>query len=158
MDGRLCTFRIDDLVLGVDVLEVREVLRSRVITPVPLATEGIAGLLNLRGEIVTAVDLRAGFGRPPADGPAPAHVVVSTGEGPVALAVDEVGEVLDVDPAALQPPPATVAPAVRALLLGTHLIGGAPLLVLDPRRVLARPPSGARPSGGWVGTPIGALR
>lgn len=139
MGGQLCTFRVDDLVLGVDVLEVREVLRSRVITPVPLADEGIAGLLNLRGEIVTAVDLRPGLRRPPAAHPGPAHVVVRTGEGPVALGVDEVGEVLDVDPAALQPPPVTVDPAVRALLLGTHLVAGALLLVLDPRRVLASP-------------------
>lgn len=141
MEAQLCTFRVDEMVLGVDVLQVREVLRKRVVTPVPLAADGIAGLLNLRGEIVTAVDLRAGLGRPPAAEPAPAHVVVRTDEGPVALGVDEVGEVLSVDPADLQPPPATVDPTVRALLLGTHLIGGAPLLVLDTRRVLAPPPS-----------------
>lgn len=144
MDGQLCTFRIDDLYLGVDVLEVREVLRSRVITPVPLAAEGIAGLLNLRGEIVTSVDLRPGLGRAPAAGPAPAHVVVSTDQGPVAMGVDEVGEVLDVDPAALQLPPTTVEPAVRALLLGTHLIGDMPLLVLNPRRVLTAPNGASR--------------
>lgn len=144
MDGRLCTFSVDGLVLGVDVLEVRELLRSRVVTPVPLAADGIAGLLNLRGEIVTAVDLRAGLGRPPAAQPAPAHVVVSTDEGPIALGVDGIGEVIDVDPGELQPPPGTVDPAIRELLRGTHLVGGAPLLVLDPGRVLA-PSPGASP-------------
>jgi purine-binding chemotaxis protein CheW len=144
MEAQLCTFRVDEMVLGVDVLEVREVLRTRVVTPVPLAADGIAGLLNLRGEIVTAVDLRAGLGRPRSAEPAPAHVVVRTDEGPVALGVDEVGEVLSVDPADLQPPPATVDPTVRQLLLGTHLIGGAPLLVLDPRRVLASSTGAAR--------------
>lgn len=137
---QLCTFQVGDLLLGVDVVEVREVLRARAVTPVPLAGPGIAGLLNLRGEIVTAVDLHALLGTAPArDGRAAVQVVVAGASGPLALGVDSVGEVVDGDPSALQPLPATVAPAVRSLLRGTFLVQGASLLVLDPQRVLAGP-------------------
>ena len=113
------TFTVHDRFLGVPVERVQEVLRAQPLTPVPLAHEHIGGLLNLRGQIVTALDLRARLGLPARDPAAPsANVVVATEDGPLSLVVDALGDVLTVDDDAFEPPPDTVAAATRHLIKG----------------------------------------
>ncbi len=126
------TFTVHDRFLGVPVERVQEVLRAQPLTPVPLAHEHIGGLLNLRGQIVTALDLRARLGLPARDPAAPsANVVVATEHGPLSLVVDALGDVLTVDDDAFEPPPETVAAATRHLIKGAFKLDDALLLDLD---------------------------
>src|SRR5713226_2826738 len=115
-----CTFRVGGLFLGVEVLKVQEVLRYRATTRVPRAPRAIRGLINLRGQIVPAIDLRhyLALPEPQADRP-PMNVVVRTDDGAMSLLVDEIGEVLDLEESAFEGPPATLAGTARALIRGT---------------------------------------
>ena len=95
---QLCTFFVDGLFLGVEVEKVQEVIRYQEMTRVPLAPGVIGGLINLRGQIVTAVDLRKRLDldeRPVDD--FPMNVVVRTDDGAMSLLVDDIGDVVEVD-------------------------------------------------------------
>lgn len=130
--GQFCTFHVADVFLGVNVLKVQEVLRYRALATIPLAPANVEGLLNLRGQIVTAIDLRRrlGFAARPAD-ESTMIVIVRTEDGQIAFLVDSVGDVLDVDEATFEPVPDTLPPATRALILGVHKLPGSLLHVLD---------------------------
>ena len=131
------TFYVAELFLGIDVLNVQEVLQFQEMTRVPLAAEGIEGLINLRGQIVTAIDMRRRLGLPPRPaGTNPMNLVVRTGDGAVSLLVDEIGDVLDVNEKAFEPAPGNLAPAARALIRGVCKLQDRLLLVLDTGRIL----------------------
>jgi purine-binding chemotaxis protein CheW len=133
-----CTFLLDDLLFGVEVLEVQEVLRYREMTRVPLAPRAVRGLINLRGQIVPAIDLRHYLARH--DGPAgrpPMNVVVRTDDGAISLLVDEIGEVLELEEGAFERPPETLAGTARSLIRGAFKLAGRLLLVLDTEKVIS---------------------
>lgn len=132
------TFVVEDLFFGIDVLRVQEVLRFQQMTPVPLAPGVIEGLINLRGQIVTALDMRRRLKLPvrPA-GSLPMNMVVRADEGPVSLLVDEIGDVLQPDEAAFEPAPDNVTAAVREFIRGVYKLKDRLLLVLDPDKTLA---------------------
>lgn len=134
---QFCTFYVDELFLGIDVQQIQEVIRYQGMTRVPLAAAAISGLINLRGQIVTAIDLRCRLGMPGrrADEP-PMNVVVRDGENAVSLLVDRIGDVLEVDDDLFEPPPSTVRAGVRGLIVGAYKLPGRLLLVLDTQRVL----------------------
>jgi len=138
--GQYSTFAVDGLHFGVAALRVQEFLRYQRMTQVPLAPGDVAGLINLRGQIVTAIDLRTRLGLPPRpDGRLPMNVVLRSDTGPVSLLVDEIGDVLDVADDTFEPPPATVGRPARDLILGAHKLPGRLLLVLDTDRAIAVP-------------------
>src|SRR3984885_1244506 len=113
---QFATFVVADLFFGVDVLCGQEVLRFQQMTRVPQAPEVIEGLINLRGQIVTAIDMRRRLLLPPRDGgQTPMNMVVRTDEGAVSLLVDEIGDVLDVDADTYEPPPENLDCAARDL-------------------------------------------
>jgi purine-binding chemotaxis protein CheW len=129
----LCTFRVATLEFGVEVMKVQEVLRAQAMTVVPLAPDAVSGLVNLRGQIVTAIDMRRRLGLADRDpGEAAMNVIVRTEDGAVSLLVDDIGDVIEADPEATEPVPATVAPALRALITGVQRTAHSLLLVLDP--------------------------
>jgi purine-binding chemotaxis protein CheW len=129
---RLATFTVDGRFLGVDVTRVREVLRPQELTRVPLAPPQIAGLVNLRGEIVTAFDLRVALGRPQrGEGERAMNVIVTTGHGRVSMLVDTVSDVLDLDEETFEQPPSTLRGSARDLILGAYKLDGRLLLELD---------------------------
>jgi purine-binding chemotaxis protein CheW len=131
------TFYVADLFFAVDVLHVQEVLRFQQMTPVPQAPGVIEGLINLRGQIVTAIDMRRRLGLPPRNGDkSPMNIVVRTTDGAVSLLVDEIGDVLDVDAAAYERPPENLDPAARQLIRGIYKLKGRLLLVLDAERTV----------------------
>jgi len=137
---RCCTFRLADLYIGIEVMRVQEVLRAQDTTPVPLTSPVIGGLMNLRGEIVTTVDLRCRLGLPPADGRLePMNVVIRGADGVVSLLVDEIEDVIEVDDASLEPPPATLPAGLRDLVVGVYKLDRELLLLLDAERVGAVP-------------------
>lgn len=132
-----CTFWLDGLRFGIEVLEVQEVLRIQSMTPVPLAPDAIEGLINLRGQIITAIDLRERLELPPRpDGERSVNIVVRTEEGPVSMIVDQIGGVLEVDRASFELPPETLSGAGRDLIAGVYKVDGPLLHVLEVARVI----------------------
>jgi purine-binding chemotaxis protein CheW len=136
--GQFSTFFVGDLFFGVDVLHVQEVLRAQHMTPVPRAPEVIEGLINLRGQIVTAIDMRRRLQLPPnsADHAAPMNMVVRTADGAVSLLVDEIGDVVDMDASDYERPPDNLAPAAKELIRGVYKLKDRLLLVLDEERAV----------------------
>jgi purine-binding chemotaxis protein CheW len=136
-DGQFCTFFVRGLFLGLEVTCIQEVIRYQPLTVVPLTSPVIAGLMNLRGQIVTAIDLRHRLGLPPR-GPQerPINVVVRTADGPVSLLVDEIGDVIEVDDETFERPPETLGHDARALIRGAYKLKGRLLLVLDAARTV----------------------
>lgn len=137
-----CTFRVDHLFVGVEVWRVQEVIRHQQTTPVPLAVGEVSGLINLRGQIVTTIDMRRWLDLPPRGGDTPPmNAVLRLGEEAVSLLVDEAGDVVAPDPGAFEPVPPTASERIRALFSGTYKLPEHLLLVLDPAALdsLARP-------------------
>jgi purine-binding chemotaxis protein CheW len=135
--SQLSTFHVGKYLFGVDVSLVQEVVRLQQITPVPLAVPEIAGLINLRGEVLTAIDLRSRLGLPPVEGGRePVNVVVRVDDEPVSLLVDEIGGVLEVSQVPFEQTPSTVDERVRDLLLGAYTLPDRLLLALNARQVL----------------------
>jgi len=139
MAGRkqLCTFFLGGLHFGVDVACVQEVVLGQEFTRVPLAPPTVCGLMNLRGQIVTGIDLRRRLDLPECVGGHPGLNVVLRGEdGAVSLLVDEVGEVVEVGAEGCEPPPQTLRGAVRELIECVYPLEDELLLVLDVGRTL----------------------
>lgn len=130
-----CTFWVDDLYLGLDALTVQEVLRSPGLTPVPLAPPAIRGLINLRGQIVTAVDLGARLGREPRE--RRMNVVVRALEGSVSLLVDRIDDVVDVARSEHESVPTTLNGVAKEHIKATCTLPSSLLLILDVARVTA---------------------
>jgi purine-binding chemotaxis protein CheW len=132
------TFTLDGRLYGIDVVRVQEALRSHTRTRVPLAPPTIAGLVNLRGQVVLTIDLRTRLGlpvRPEVD--EPMMVVVQVAGEAVSLLVDEIGDVVDVGPASFETPPDTLDAVVRPLIRGAHKLDDGLLLVLDVDETVA---------------------
>ncbi|MGA8736872.1 MAG: chemotaxis protein CheW [Terriglobales bacterium] len=129
---QFCTFYLDKLLFGVELQGVQEVIRSLDLTKVPLAPEVVSGLINLRGQIVTAVDLRRRLELEPAPPDLqPMNVVVRSENGTVSLLVDEIGDVVEVDESSFEPPPETLRGSVRAMIVGVHKLNDRLMHVLD---------------------------
>jgi purine-binding chemotaxis protein CheW len=132
---QFCTFLLKDQVFGIPVQQVQEVLKGQDMTRVPLVPDVIRGLINLRGQIVMAVDLRRRFGMEDrSDSVAPLNVVVRTEEGAVSLLVDEIGDVLEVEEEKFEEAPETLHGAQRELVKGVYQLPDHLMLVLDTER------------------------
>lgn len=136
-DAQYCTFRLGSLFFGVEVTKVQEVIRYQEMTPIPLAQRTVSGLINLRGQIVTAIDLRRvlEFEDRPAD-ERPMNVVIRTDEGAVSLLVDRIGDVMHVESDSFERVPDTVTGVARDLILGAYKLPDTLLLVLDTDRIV----------------------
>ncbi|MGD0295561.1 MAG: chemotaxis protein CheW [Bryobacteraceae bacterium] len=154
------TFVVAGQFLGVDVTEVQEVLRGQSMTRVPLAPPVVEGLINLRGQIVPALDMRCVLGLPPrprdpggnesaaavspgavspgAVSQGAVSVVVRSAHGAVSLQVDEIEDVIELDAGSFEAPPPNIDGALRTLFAGVHKLEGRLLLVLDTGRTVER--------------------
>ncbi len=134
---QLCTFYLGGHIFGIDVVRVQEVIRYQEMTRVPRAPSEVKGLINLRGQIVSAIDMRTRLELGPREGSElPMNVVVRSSEGPVSLLVDEIGDVLDVDEATVERPPDTLSGRAKELVRCVYKLDRALLLVLDPEQVV----------------------
>lgn len=131
----ICTFHLGDHIFGIDVGLVQEVLVHQVLTSVPLAPPSVVGVINLRGQIVTTIDLRRrlDLAERPAD-MQPVSIVVRAGSDPVAFLVDKAGDVLALEHEAYERPPETLKGPARELIVGAYKQPGQLLLVLDAER------------------------
>ena len=135
--GMMLTLTVAGQLCAVPVLAVRDVLGPQTITPIPLAPREVAGSLNLRGRIVTAIDLRTRLGLPPRPVGAIAMSVVVDLRGELySLLADEVGEVLALDAEGYSPNPPTLDAAWKAVALGVHRREGRLLVLLDVEQLL----------------------
>jgi purine-binding chemotaxis protein CheW len=162
----LCTFRLADLYFGVPANTVQEMIRTSSHTRVPLVSPVIHGLVNLRGEIVTTIDLRHRLGFPPldhnqhdgqhdaqvdgqhdgeqnaehgnddADQPVATNVVIRTGDTAISLVVDAIGDVITVDNASFEAVPTKLNEQCRAVVDGVYQLDGELLLTIDLDRLL----------------------
>lgn len=131
------TFRIQDLLLGIEVTRVQEVIRYQPMTVVPLAPSVVEGLINLRGQIVIAIDTRRSLGLTRAEGDAlPMNIVIQSGDGLVSLLVDEIGDVIDVPAEAYAPVPDNMPQEQRELINCVYDLPAGLMLVLDTARLL----------------------
>jgi purine-binding chemotaxis protein CheW len=139
MTDQYCTFLLDGHLFGIPVASVQEVLKEQEVTPVPLAPREVAGLINLRGQIVTTLDLRTRLGitaRPA--GSASVSVVVRAADGtPVSLVVDRIGDVIEARDEALEAPPDTVPVEARELVAGIYKLEDRLMLLLNTERAVA---------------------
>lgn len=132
---QFCTFFLEGSIFGVPVPQVQEVIRFHEMTRVPLAPDVVEGMINLRGQIVIAIDLRKRLSlHPRKDGELPVNVVVRTADGAVSLMVDEIGDVVEVEDSTFEAPPETLRGAVRAMILGVHKLEGRLMHVLDTEK------------------------
>jgi len=138
MSRQFATFTLAGATYGVDVLRVQEALRYQARTPVPLAPAGIAGLVNLRGQVVMTIDLRPRLGLAPLAADAePMMFVVQVDGEPISLLVDEIGDVMDVEESQFETPPDTLPASLREVILGAYKLEGSLLLALDVDRATA---------------------
>jgi len=133
---QFCTFYLDHLLFGVDLLKVQEVIRSMELTEIPLAPRVVSGLMNLRGQIITAIDLRRRLELPDRpEGSLPMNVVIRRSDGAISLLVDDIGDVVEAGEESFERPPETLQGKVREVILGVHKLDGHLLHVLDTDKV-----------------------
>jgi purine-binding chemotaxis protein CheW len=131
------SFFVEDVLFGIPVEKVQEVASSVEMTPVPLAPPKVRGLINLRGQIVTAIDLRSCLQlteRP--DGQAPVNIILHTNDGYASLLVDRVGEIVEVDQDDFELSPETLRGPARELIRGAYKLDNKLMHVLDLERAL----------------------
>ena len=134
---QFCTFYLDNHMFGVKVEQVQEVFRYQEMTKVPLAPPVVRGLINLRGQIITAMDMRQRLGMEPLpEGKLPMNVVVRAKDGVVSLLVDEIADVLEVSEDVYERPPETIPDEVRQLVLGVYKLSDKLLLILDSEKAV----------------------
>ena len=142
-ERQTATFRLGDGFFGIDVLDVQEVIKVQPMTTVPMAPDSIRGLINLRGQVIPAIDLRNRLGLPPLEGEGhePMMVVVETTDGLVSLIVDSVGDVLHLSDAHLEAPPQHLVSKLGELCRGVYKLERELLLLLDTERTVEVPAS-----------------
>jgi purine-binding chemotaxis protein CheW len=130
--SRFCSFYLDTLLFGVELKGVQEVICKLEMTKVPLAPAVVSGLINLRGQVVTAVDLRRRLELEPAP---PAmqtmNFVVRSEDGAVSFLVDEIGDVVEVDGTRFEPTPETLRGSLRTVIVCVYKLSDRLMHVLD---------------------------
>lgn len=137
VSDQYATFEVGQHYLGIRVVEVQEVLRAQRLTAVPLAPPAIAGLINLRGQIILALEMRnlLRLAERPETDPA-LSVVLRTAAGPVSLQVDEIGDVVEIEGEQIDAPPLNLEPHVKRFLTGVCRMKNRLLLMLDVGRTV----------------------
>ena len=137
---QFATFFLNGMFFGVEVRKVQEVIRYQEMTRVPIAPAMLQGLINLRGQIIAAIDLRRRLEMPPrAEGQLPMNVVVRTDDGAVSLLVDEIGDVVTIQDDTYERLPETLTGVARDLVRGVYKLKERLLLILDTERTVTLP-------------------
>jgi purine-binding chemotaxis protein CheW len=127
-----CQFHVHGMIMGIPTAMVLEVIKPRTITPVPLAPRTVPGLFNLRGQIITAVDVRRCLEFPDhAPDKAPMNLLISHAETSISLLVDRIGDVIEVSEEKIEELPHHLQGAAREYLVGAYQAGETLLLILD---------------------------
>ncbi|MCP5493663.1 MAG: purine-binding chemotaxis protein CheW [Leptospiraceae bacterium] len=137
-EKQFCTFYLDNHLFGIEVLDVQEIIRFQEMTRVPHASQVIKGLINLRGQIVTAIDLRQRLNLAESTlNELPINIIVRTEDGSaVSFLVDDIGDVLEMSNDDYEEPPETVQVVAKDLIKGIYKLKDRFLVILDTRKLL----------------------
>jgi purine-binding chemotaxis protein CheW len=139
---KYASFYLNGICFGVPIENVQEVLEFQEITPVPLSAAVLPGIINLRGQILTTINLKARLDLAENESDTQSMmIVVRTSEGPMNLVVDKIGNVLDVDATQFEKPTETLKAGVRAVTQHVCKLQGFLLLVLDTEKIIQLPES-----------------
>lgn len=128
---KYCTFYLDKYYFGIEVEQVQEIIKFQEITPVALAPKVVKGLINLRGQIVTAIDLRCLLELPDRDEQDdPMNIVVRTPLGAFSLLADRIGDVLELTDSSFESPPENLSGMARELIQRAYKLEGTLLLTM----------------------------
>jgi purine-binding chemotaxis protein CheW len=130
------TFTVAKRLYGIDVIKVQEVVRPMAMTQVPLAPVFVKGLINLRGQVATAIGLRELFHLPVGDDKELMNVVCQYTGSIISLLVDEIGDVIEVSQRDFEPTPQTIPDTVKQFMKGVYKVSDTLLSVLDLDTVL----------------------
>ena len=133
--SQFSTFYVSNRLYGIDVTRVQEVVRPMPMTHIPLAPEYVTGLINLRGQVATAIGLRQLFGLKDSPPDSFMNVVCKVDGALVSLQTDEIGDVIEVSAKDFEPTPQTVHADIRRFMSGIYKISGALLSIVDIERV-----------------------
>lgn len=136
---QFATFRVANMSMGIELSRVQELMRYQEMAPVPLAPSTVEGLINLRGQIVTALDMRRLFSLTAVTDTdyRPMNIVIRSDGGAVSLLVDEICDVLEVPQEAWTQLPENLPAAQRTFLKGVYQLECSLLMVVDTDRVLS---------------------
>ena len=135
-EKQFCTFFVNDMLFGVEVMDVEEIMSQHKIEPVPLAPQTVAGLVNHRGQIVTAINMRERLGFPKAAPGARCMMLIARSRDETfGLLVDRIGDVCSVNEEDFEPAPETVTPEAKELVLGTYKLPNHLLMPLSLAKV-----------------------
>jgi purine-binding chemotaxis protein CheW len=134
----LATFYVGDVLAGLDISNVQEVIRLIDTTPVPDAPEFVPGVMNLRGDVVTVIDLRRVLGLAPAEiTPDSRNLVVQNNGELIGLRVDRIADILTIDVNDLSSPPTNVAGVDGRFIDGVYTTQSDIVVVLNLKEILA---------------------
>lgn len=135
----LATFLIGTSLIGIDIKQVQEINRNLQLTRVPQAAAEVRGVVNLRGDVVTVLDLRVIFGLAPiAIDRNSRNIIVADAEERIGLLVDGIADVVHVTADQIDAPPANLCHVSGRFFRGVHQLENDLLLILDTQRVLTR--------------------
>ena len=140
-EAQLVAFKLGGDEYGIEISQVREIIRKREITPVPRQPAYVEGILNVRGTIIPVVNLKKRFGLTGDMTQHPHTIIVESGEGLVGLLVEAVSEVLRVPSDHIHPPPSVTTGLDSEYLRGICRIGERLLIYLDVKKVVKSSPT-----------------
>lgn len=136
---QLVAFELADETYGVDIYQVREIIRVPEVTRVPKAPDFVEGVINLRGGVIPVLDLRRRFGMEPLDGSDDARIIiVELGEQLVGMRVDGVSEVLRAEADQIEPPSPYIVNVESQFVTGIARVGDKLVILVDLNLILAR--------------------
>jgi purine-binding chemotaxis protein CheW len=134
---QFATFHVGNLFFGIEAVRVQEVMRHQEMTPIPLAPHAIRGLINLRGQIVTAIETRTLLDLPvKANRAEPMNIIIQAQDGAVSLLVDSIGDVLEVQLRSFAPIPDNMSQRERIMIAGVYKLDDSLMLLLDLEQLL----------------------
>jgi purine-binding chemotaxis protein CheW len=132
------TFYCGESLLGLDISYVQEINRTHSLTKVPLSAPCVQGVMNLRGEVVTMLDLRVLLGHSPGELTLRNRNLILKCEGDVfGLCVDGVADILTIDPGAITGPPSNLSIGESKLIRGVYQTEKVLIMLVDPKEILA---------------------
>lgn len=136
---QVCTFYLEDTCFGLNIEDVQEIIRAPEPVPVPLAPADVDGLINLRGQIITVINLKQRLKlntHPASRNTSEYNIVIRLDNETVSLGIDRLDDILDFSDAEFEPPPATLQGTLRPFLQGAYPLIHQFVLVLDPAKIL----------------------
>jgi purine-binding chemotaxis protein CheW len=138
LGGEYVTFRVQDLLCGLNIVEVQEIKRIQTITPVHRAPPHVRGVVNMRGRIVTVIDIRRTLGFEPLDHSPALVIIIHRGGDLLGLLVDDVDDIVHADAGHLTEPPPNLSAAERDLFCGVLKLEDTLVAILDSHRIARR--------------------